>query len=369
MLSTPRVIFKCPYIKGSGGKAAAHLGNYVRYVSTREGVDRIDPGKAALPATEKQVELVAQLLREFPSSRGLFEYEDYKAAPTRGNASEFITRAIEDNYESIVQRENYVDYIASRPRAQKLGAHGLFSAGDGPLVLSRTAAEVANHPGVVWLPIISLRREDAARLGFDNAERWRKLLRARAPDMAKTMKIPDAQFRWYAAFHDEGHHPHVHMVCYSADGKSGFLTKQGIAKIKSMLAKEIFEQDRIAIYQRQTQRRDDLTRDAGEVMRQLVSEMQTGTLENQRVAQLMLELARRLRKCSGKKQYGYLPPAVKSLVDEVVNELEKDPRVAAAYDLWYQLREEVLRMSAPVIKCKKTPRKKCSFVAEEAKKR
>ena len=343
MLSTPRVIFKCPYIKGSGGKAAAHLGNYVRYVSTREGVDRIDPGKAALPATEKQVELVAQLLREFPSSRGLFEYEDYKAAPTRGNASEFITRAIEDNYESIVQRENYVDYIASRPRAQKLGAHGLFSAGDGPLVLSRAAAEVANHPGVVWLPIISLRREDAARLGFDNAERWRKLLRARAPDMAKAMKIPDAQFRWYAAFHDEGHHPHVHMVCYSADGKSGFLTKQGIAKIKSMLAKEIFEQDRIAIYQRQTQRRDDLTRDAGEVMRQLVSEMQTGTLENQRVAQLMLELARRLRKCSGKKQYGYLPPAVKSLVDEVVNELEKDPRVAAAYDLWYREREEVLR--------------------------
>ncbi len=371
------MIFKCPHIKGGGEKAAAHLSNYVKYVSTREGVERIGAparaqrsgsrgershsgtseltpqggsegceacgDEAALPATEKQARLVERLLREFPSSCGLFEYEDYQAAPTRGNASEFITRAIEDNYGQVAKKEHYVDYIASRPRAQKLGAHGLFSAGDGPLVLSRTAAEVANHPGVVWLPIISLRREDAARLGFDNAERWRKLLRARAPDMAKTMKIPDAQFRWYAAFHDEGHHPHVHMVCYSADGKSGFLTKQGIAKIKSMLAKEIFEQDRIAIYQRQTQRRDDLTRDAGEVMRQLVSEMQTGTLENQRVAQLMLELARRLRKCSGKKQYGYLPPAVKSLVDEVVNELEKDPRVAAAYDLWYREREEVLR--------------------------
>ena len=337
------MIFKCPHIKGGGEKAAVHLSNYVKYVSTREGVDRIDPGKAALPATEKQARLVERLLREFPSSRGLFEYEDYQAAPTRGNASEFITRAIEDNYGQVVQRENYVDYIASRPRVQKLGAHGLFSAGDGPLVLSQAAEEVARHPGTVWLPIISLRREDAARLGFDNAERWRKLLRARAPDMAKAMKIPDAQFRWYAAFHDEGHHPHVHMVCYSADGKSGFLTKQGIAKIKSMLAKEIFEQDRIAIYQRQTQRRDKLTQDAGEVMARLVSEMQTGTLENQRVAQLMLELARRLRKCSGKKQYGYLPPAVKSLVDEVVNELEKDPRVAAAYDLWYREREEVLR--------------------------
>ena len=306
-------------------------------------MERVDPGKAELPATDKQAKLVEQLLREFPSSRGLFEYEDYQAAPTRGNASEFITRAIEDNYESIAQRENYVDYIASRPRVQKLGAHGLFTADDGPLVLSKVADEVAHHPGVVWLPIISLRREDAARLGFDNAERWRRLLSAHAMDMAKAMKIPDAQFRWYAAFHDEGHHPHVHMVCYSADGKSGFLTKRGIADIKSMLAKEIFQQDLYAIYQRQTQRRDELTKNAGEVMAQLVTEMQTGTLENQRIGQLMVELAQRLQHCSGKKQYGYLPPAVKSLVDEVVNELEKDPRIAAAYDLWYREREEVLR--------------------------
>ena len=266
-----------------------------------------------------------------------------EAAQTRGNASEFITRAIEDNYEAIAKRENYVDYIASRPRVQRLGAHGLFTADDSPLVLSQVADEVAHHPGVVWLPIISLRREDAARLGYDNAERWRKLLSARAMDMANAMKIPDAQFRWYAAFHDEGHHPHVHMVCYSADGKSGFLTKQGIGDIKSMLAKEIFQQDLIAVYQRQTQRRDELTEDTEQVMRQLVSEMQNGTLDNQRVGQLMAELAKRLQHCSGKKQYGYLPPAVKSLVDGIVNELEKDPRIAAAYDLWYREREEVLR--------------------------
>ncbi len=306
-------------------------------------MERVDPGKAELPATDKQAKLVAQLLRDFPSSRGLFEYEDYQAAPTRGNASEFITRAIEDNYEQVAKKENYVDYIASRPRVQRMGAHGLFTAGDSPLVLSQVADEVAHHPGVVWLPIISLRREDAARLGYDNAERWRKLLSAHAMDMAKAMKIPDAQFRWYAAFHDEGHHPHVHMVCYSADGKSGFLTKRGIAEVKSMLAKEIFQQDLYAIYQRQTQRRDELTEDARKVMTQLVTEMQTGTLENQRIQQLMAELAQRLQHCSGKKQYGYLPPAVKSLVDEIVTELEKDPRIAAAYDLWYQEREEVLR--------------------------
>ena len=306
-------------------------------------MERIDPGNAGLPATEKQAKLVEQLLRDFPSSRGLFEYGDYQAEPIRGNASEFITRAIKDNYESVAKRENYVDYIASRPRVQPMGAHGLFTAEDGPLVLSQVADEVAHHPGVVWLPIISLRREDAARLGFDNAERWRKLLSAHAMDMAEAIKIPYGQFRWYAAFHDEAHHPHIHMVCYSADARSGFLSKQGIADIKSMLAKEIFQQDLVAICQRQTQRRDELTQSIGEIMAQLVTEMQAGAVENQRIGQLMVELTQRLRDRPGKKQYGYLPPAMKSLVDEVVNELEKDPRVAAAYDLWYQEREEVLR--------------------------
>ena len=306
-------------------------------------MERVDPGHAGKPATKKQLKMVEQLLREFPSSRGLFEYEDFRAMSTRGNASEFITRTIEDNYEAIAKRENYVDYIANRPRVQKLGTHGLFTYSDDPLVLSQIADEVARHPGVVWLPIISLRREDAARLGYDNAESWRSLLTLQMPEMAKAMKIPLDQLRWYAAFHDEGNHPHVHMVCYSADGKSGFLSRQGIAEIKSMLAKDIFQQDLISIYQRQTQRRDELTEGAEEVMRRLISEMQNGTLDSQRIGQLMAELAQRLHGRSGKKQYGYLPPTLKSLVDEIVAELEKDPRIAAAYDLWYREREEVLR--------------------------
>ena len=236
-----------------------------------------------------------------------------------------------------------MDYIANRLHVQRVGSHGLFTASDGPLVLSRVAEEVANHPGTVWLPIISLKRVDAARLGYDNAERWRESLSQMIPKMAKAMKIPLDQFRWYAAFHDEGSHPHIHMVAYSADGKSGFLTTHGIEEIKSALAKEIFQQDLITIYQRQTQRWDELTEDAAEVMRQLATEMQNGTLENQRVGQLMTELAQRLRHTSGKKQYGYLSPPLKSLVDEIVDELEQDSRISAAYDLWYREREEVLR--------------------------
>lgn len=296
-----------------------------------------------MPATKKQRQIVERLLRDFPLSRGLFEYEDYQSSPTQGNASEFIIRALEDNYGQTAKRENYVSYIAQRPHAERVGSHGLFTGSDDPLVLSRVAEEVANYPGNVWLPIISLRREDAARLGYDNAGRWRTFLRSYAMEMAEAMKIPWDQFRWYAAFHDEGHHPHVHMVCYSADGKSGFLTESGIAEIKSGLAKQIFRQDLTEIYSKQTQRRDSLNQDAQKILRQLIQQMQDGTLGNERIAQLMLELSRQLKNVSGKKQYGYLRPQLKALVDEIVDELERDERVAAAYNLWYEMREEVLR--------------------------
>ena len=339
----PRIIFKCPYIKPGTEKAATHLGNYVRYVATRDGVEKLTPDQAVLPATKKQQAMVERLLRDFPMCRGMFEYEDYQTTPTRAAASEFITRAIEDNCDQIAKRENYVSYIAQRPRAERIGAHGLFNGTDDTLVLSRIAAEVANHPGNVWLPIISLRREDAARLGYDSAKQWQALLSAYAPQIAEAMKIPWNQFRWYASYHDEGTHPHVHMVCYSADGRSGFLDQGGIAKIKSGLAKNIFRQELIEVYRQQTQRRDDLVRQSGEVMKDLIRQMLSGTLENPRIEQLMGELAQRLKSTSGKKQYGYLKAPLKTVVDEIVNELAKDSRVASAYDLWYQLRDEVLR--------------------------
>lgn len=339
----PRVIFKCPYIKGGSSSAASHLGNYVRYMATRDGAQRIDSGKGNFPATKKQREMVERLTRDFPLSRGMFEYEDFLSAPTRGNASEFITRALEDNYDQISKRENYVSYIASRPRAQRTGEHALFTDSSDPLVLSRIADEVAQHPGNVWLPIISLRREDAARLGYDDAAQWRTLLSGYAMEMARAMKIPWEQFRWYAAFHDEGHHPHVHMVCYSADGKSGYLTKDGIAQIKSGLAKQIFRQELHELYEQQTRRRDALTQEAGAIMEELIRQMQSGSLDNPRVEQLMVYLAGRLQNLSGKKQYGYLKAPLRSVVDEIVDELAKDPRVASAYNLWYELREEVLR--------------------------
>ncbi len=339
----PRLIFKCPYIKGKSKRASAHLKNMVNYVATRDGAERIDPGNKNLPATEKQKELIEQLTREFPLSRRLFEYSDFTQSPTQGNASEFITRALEDNLNQIAKRENHLEYIAKRPRAVRMGAHGLFNGSEDSIVLSQVAEEIAHHPGNVWLPIISLRREDAERLGYDNAENWRSLLSSNAMEIAKSMKIPWEDFRWYAAFHDEGNHPHVHMVCYSADPSKGFLTSKGIENIKSMLAKQIFRQELTEIYSHQTKRRDDLTRSAGEVLRQLAAQMKDGTLDNERIEQLMKHLSEKLKTTSGKKKYGYLKAPLKSVVDEIVDEICKDPRVAETYDLWYELREDVLK--------------------------
>lgn len=338
----PRLIFKSPYIRGGSKKATAHLRNYVGYVATRSGVERIPVNKRDLPATKKQKELVAQIIKDFPLSKGMFEYEDYLTKQTRGNASEFISRAMEDNYDKVAKLQNYTQYIAMRPGAEKIMGHGLFTASDDPLVLAHVAEAVANHKGNVWLPIISLRREDARRLGYDNAEQWQSLLRASAMEIAQQMRIPWNQFQWYAAFHNESSHPHIHMVCYSKDGKSGYLTTKGIEGIKSMLAKEIFRQELTEIYAEQTLRRNQLTVGAEERLKELIGQMQTGEMESSRIEQLMEELSQSLKGLSGKKQYGYLKAPLKSLVDEIVDELAKDERVKAAYDLWYEMREEVL---------------------------
>ena len=338
----PRLIFKCPYIKGSA-KNALQREKYVQYISTREGVEPVQPKAVDAPATPKQKELLSNLLRDFPDSKGMFEYEDYHASPTGSHASELISRIIEEHLHRIFGGEKYLDYIAGRPRAEKLGTHGLFTSGTDPLVLSQVAQEVSHHTGNLWLPILSLRREDAARLGYDSAERWRELLTGFAPEMAKAMKIPYKDFRWYAAFHNEGHHPHVHMVCYSADGKSGFLTMEGISQIRSLLAGEIFRQELTAVYQEQTRRRNELGAAARDTLEELISQIQTGALEDERLGRMLEQLSEKLSHTTGKKQYGYLKPPLKKLVDELVDELARMPQVEKAYALWYELREEVLR--------------------------
>lgn len=338
----PRLIFKCPYIKG-GAQNASHLDNYVRYISTRKGVEKIMRDDNSLPATEGQREMVRKITKDFPLSRGMFEYKDYLDAPTRGNASEFISRALEDNYDSIGKRENYVQYIAQRPHVQITETHGLFNETNDRITLTQTAKEVAEHSGNVWLPIFSLRREDATRLGYDNVEAWQTLLTAHIPQLAEAMKIPLEDFRWYAAFHDEGHHPHVHMVCYSEDPTKGYLTREGIKQIRSDFAREIFRSELTQIYQQQTEARDDLRDTTKEMLAEIIDQIQTGSVTDPRVGELLEQLSEKLSHCSGQMKYGYLKKPVKELVDEIIDRLAEDPRISKAYSLWYDLRDEVLR--------------------------
>lgn len=338
----PRLILKCPYLKGGSENTSAHLGNLVNYIATRDGVERIRVEDKNLSSTIKQEKLIAQIIKEFPSTKNLFEYEDYISNSTIENASEFIGIAIEQNVDKIGKRKNYVDYIANRPRVEKIGKHGLFTGGNDSLVLSRIANEVANHKGNIWTPIISLRREDATRLGFDNAESWHNMLSYYAIDIAECLKIKPENFQWYAAFHNEGHHPHVHMICYSTDPKEGYLTKKGIEKMKSGFVKNIFGQELEGIYIEQSKRRDELKQESREVLMQLISEMKNGIVQNNEAEEKLLKLAERLQFTKGKRQYGYLQPQLKGIVDEIVDELAKDERVEKAYKLWYEMRNEVL---------------------------
>ncbi len=335
----PRIIFKCPYLKG--GNNSAHLSNLVKYIATRDGVQKFNEKHKNLPSTKKQEQLIVDIIKEFPNTRNLFEYEDYIASKTIENASDFISIALEHNLDIVAKKENYVDYIANRPRVEKLSSHGLFTSGDDEIILSKVADEVSNHQGNVWTPIISLRREDAVVTGFDHAENWKDFLSLYAPTIAENLKIPVDDFRWYAAFHNESHHPHIHMICYSTDIRKGYLTKDGIKNIKSELVSHIFKNEMKGIYEQQSQRRDNLKAESKKSLLQLSAEMKTGTIQNSKMEGLILLLAEKLKHTTGKRVYGYLQPNVKNIVDSIVDELAKDKKVAKAYNLWHEMRNEV----------------------------
>ena len=336
-----RVRFMSPYLKG--GRDSSKLVNRARYIATRPGVEVLRGEHSDQPATKKQQAFIQRLLRDFPGAEELLEYEDYCSAPTQGNANTFIRQVREDFLEPMSRMENYLDYVSHRPGVQLDGEHGLWCAGGKVGNLSQAVREVAEHTGSVWTPVVAIRREDAERLGYNDAESWRQLVCACAPEIARGYKIPLEHLHWYAAFHRKEDSVHIHMVVFSSDPKEGYLTRQGIQQVKSAFGRRIFRQDLLHIYEQKTEYRDALGRDAERTMAELIAQMETGQLQNENLEQPILELSRRLQNTKGKTVYGYLPPTAKALVDAIVDELAKEERVAAAYDLWNQMREEVCR--------------------------
>lgn len=281
--------------------------------------------------------MLRDLLSDFPEAKRYLEYEDYTVNPTVENASELISTIIERNADVIGNRQNFVGYMAMRPGVQKRGSHGLFNEKDEPIILDRVANEIANHKGNVWSHVISLRREDAIRLGYDNSEAWRQLVMRHISDIAKNQKISLCNLKWYAAFHDTTHHPHIHLLVYSENTKEGFLTNEGINKIRSAFANDIFKDDLQSIYQEQTLSRDELKAVSKTEFKSIVRKVQQGGFENPQLENLIRKLYSQLQNVKGKKVYGYLPQEVKETVNSIFSELAKDDNIRQLYEKWCSL--------------------------------
>ena len=334
-----RLIVKWRYIKPGAPKQGEH---YVDYIATREGVEIEGEKWKDEPATKEQEKLVNRLIDDFPDCKDSFEYQDFLSAKTKYTATAFIDKAIEENVDRIGKKENYIGYIAMRPRVEKSGTHGLFSYSDEPIKLSKVAKEVGNHDGVVWTTVISLKREDAEKLGYDNLSAWKILLRAKSQDLANAMGVPVTDMKWYAAFHNESGHPHVHLVSYST-GKEPYMTRKGLEKLKAAYAHEIFKNDLYEIYEKQTEYRAELRIESKEKIAEIIRRINGKKYENETLELMLKTLAEKLQKHKGKKVYGYLPKEVKNLVNGVIDELMRDNDLQRLYELWYEQRENVLK--------------------------
>ena len=338
-MALSQIIVTSRYLKSGTQKSKNKRRNYTKYIATRETVEVRDQNTIDRNdnATKNQKELIDDLLSDFPEAKRYLEYEDFKANPTVENASELISTIIERNADIIGNRQNFVGYMAMRPGVQKRGSHGLFNESDKPIVLDRAANEIANHKGNVWSHVVSLRREDAVRLGYDNSEVWRDLVKRHISDIAKAQRIPLCNLKWYAAFHDTTHHPHIHLLVYGANPKQGFLTAKGIDQIRSAFANDIFHDDLQSIYQEQTLSRDELKAVSKTEFESIVRKIHQGGFDNSQLENFIYKLHSQLQKVKGKKVYGYLPPEVKETVNNIFSELARDESVRQLYEKWCSL--------------------------------
>ena len=338
-MALSQIIVTSRYLKSGTQKSKNKRRNYTKYIATRETVEVRDQNTIDRNdnATKNQKELIGDLLLDFPEAKRYLEYEDYTANPTVENASELISMIIERNADVIGNRQNFVGYMAMRPGVQKRGSHGLFNEKDKPIILDRVANEIANHKGNVWSHVVSLRREDAVRLGYDNSEVWRELVKRHISDIAKAQRIPLCNLKWYAAFHDTTHHPHIHLLVYSTNPKQGFLTTKGIDQIRSAFANDIFHDNLQSIYQEQTISRDELKAVSKTEFENIVDNICQGNFDCPLLEELVRKLYSQLQNVKGKKVYGYLPPEVKETVNNIFSELAKDENVRQLYEKWCSL--------------------------------
>lgn len=334
-----QLIVTSRYLKNGNQKNKTKRRNYTKYIATRETVE-IRSQKFVdrnANATKNQEQLINDLINDFPESKRYLEYEDYEREPTIENAGELISTIVERNADVVGDRQNFVGYMAMRPGVEKRGSHGLFNEKDEPIILNQAANEIAEHKGNVWSHVVSLRREDAVRLGFDNSDAWRELVKRHISGIAKAQNIPLCNLKWYAAYHDTTHHPHIHLLVYSTNPKQGFLTKAGIDKIRSAFANDIFHDDLQSIYQEQTVSRDELKAVSKNEFESIVNMIASNDRTDPQLEELIRKLYIQLQNVKGKKVYGYLPMEIKETVNKIFSELAKDENIQQLYDKWCSL--------------------------------
>lgn len=333
----PKIIVTSRYLK-SGSKK--NLANYVRYIATREGSVAVKNIDENAPATKNQQELILSLLNDFPDSKDLFEYEDYVKNPTVKNGSALVSEVIDRNMDRLTNRENYVGYLANRPGSVKFNTHGLFSQTNEPINLEKVAKEISDHGGNVWTHVVSLRRDDAQKMGYDNLKAWRELVIRQIPSIAKNQKIDLKNLRWYAAFHDKETNPHIHIIVYSQNDREGFLTNHGIEKIRSGFANDIYSDGLHHLYEQQTDLRNLLKKESEQLMKQLAEKVSQNKNFDVELIDLVLKLHNQLVESKGKKVYGYLKSDVKKTVDEIFARLADNESVKKMYDLWCEMEQQ-----------------------------
>jgi len=331
----PKLIVTSRYLKSGSAK---NLANYVKYIATREGAITTSENNGTAQATQKQQDFITKMIQDIPDVVELSEYSEYVQAPTQRNATALITRAVDENAERIVERENYIGYLANRPGAVKYGSHALFSFDNTPIDLNAVAKEIANHKGNVWTHVVALRRDNAQRMGYDTLETWRELVKRQIPNIAKAQKIDMKNLRWYAAFHDKETNPHVHIVVYSTDEREGFLTNQGIEQIRSSFANDIYQDELHHLYARQTVVRNQLKNESAKLMKELAKSFSDSDA-NEELSNLVLKLKQQLTEAKGKKVYGYLNADTKKTVDDIFRILAHHPNIEKMYKLWCEMEQ------------------------------
>lgn len=327
------------YIKNS---SKGHVKNFVNYIATRPGVELNKNDRRV--ATDRQKNFIEEQMKLIPDIKDSFEYKDYIKNPTIYNASELITSIAEKYNDDPEGLKNYVEYIAKRPKAERLSeGHGLWSSGNEPISLEKVSEQVANHKGYIWTHVISLHREDAERLGYNNAQEWKNLVKSKIPIIAESMNIPIDKLKWYGAFHNEGHHPHIHLLVYSEDKNKGYLTEKGIQKMRQTFGTTIFHDDLLNIYSQKDDIRKYVNETADKKIKKLLENIEKNKVADPVITELLIKLSKELKNIKGKKQYGWLDRNKKQLVNNIVAELGKDKNISELYKNWCNLKSEVAK--------------------------